>query len=107
MFIMEYNSFLSETELKMLGVAAATLVSIICISEFAKARSKKEPKQLHNRVRKIAFLIASKDGQLTIAETVRAAKRNGRNVFVVSDGSADRTAVEAKKAGARGLALKQ
>lgn len=58
-------------------------------------------------VHRIAILIASKNGEQTIAQTIKAAKKNGRTVFVVSDGSTDRTAKEAKLAGAKVLALRK
>jgi poly-beta-1,6-N-acetyl-D-glucosamine synthase len=58
-------------------------------------------------VRRIAILVASKDGEKTITQTVKAAKKNKRQVFVVSDGSSDATAIAAKAAGARVLALRK
>jgi biofilm PGA synthesis N-glycosyltransferase PgaC len=52
----------------------------------------------------VAVLIASKDGEKTIADSVRSAVGQA-SVFVVSDGSSDRTAEVAREAGAEVLAL--
>ncbi len=57
--------------------------------------------------RRIAFLIASKNGENTIADVVRSAKRSRRQVFVVSDGSTDMTAKNARLAGATVLNLRK
>lgn len=57
--------------------------------------------------RRIAILIASKDGAATIERTIKSAKRNRRNIFVVSDGSTDDTARLARRAGAKVLALRK
>jgi poly-beta-1,6-N-acetyl-D-glucosamine synthase len=56
------------------------------------------------RERSVAVLIACKNGEPTIANAVRSAVEQA-DVFVVSDGSTDRTAEEARAAGARVLAL--
>lgn len=53
----------------------------------------------------VAVLIACKNGEPTIANAVRSAVEQA-DVFVVSDGSTDRTAEEARAAGARVLALR-
>src|SRR5271170_7484462 len=50
-----------------------------------------------------AILIACKNGEATIAEAVRSAVEQA-DVYVVSDGSTDRTAEVAAEAGARVLA---
>lgn len=59
----------------------------------------------YGKVSKVAALIASKDGEKTIAKTVKAAVANRCDVYVVSDGSHDRTVSEASKAGAKILRL--
>lgn len=55
---------------------------------------------------RVAVLIACRNGGENIAETVRAARRNGSDVYVVSDQSTDLTAWNAAAAGARVLSLK-
>jgi poly-beta-1,6-N-acetyl-D-glucosamine synthase len=57
-------------------------------------------------LRSVAVLIACKNGEPTIANAVRSAVEQA-DVFVVSDGSTDRTAEEARAAGARVLALRE
>ncbi|MEX0881543.1 MAG: glycosyltransferase family 2 protein [Candidatus Saccharimonadales bacterium] len=75
-------------------------------------RAKKIKKQRGNRnypykkVSKVAFLIASKDGEKTIARTVKAALANKFPVYVVSDGSKDNTVIEALDAGGQVMWLK-
>ena len=61
----------------------------------------------YHRVRRVAILIASKNGEKTIGRTIRAARATGRHVYVVSDGSTDNTAEEAARAGAVVLPLAQ
>lgn len=56
---------------------------------------------------RVAVLIASKNGENTIGETIKYARRNRRKVFVVSDGSTDHTAKIAKSAGAEVLSLRK
>ncbi|MBA3758101.1 glycosyltransferase family 2 protein [Candidatus Saccharibacteria bacterium] len=96
-------------------MAFISVITILLVGVVAFFTSKK-PKNLDSNdylvgpykpARRIAILIASKDGEKTIAQTVRAAAKNGRKVFVVSDGSTDKTASEAKKAGATVLALRK
>ena len=70
---------------------------------FASAELKKAGR--YRQLRRVAILIASKNGEKTIGRTVRAARATGRNVFVVSDGSTDDTAGEASRAGAVVLSL--
>jgi biofilm PGA synthesis N-glycosyltransferase PgaC len=60
---------------------------------------------IYNNVSKAAILIASKDGEKTIAATVSAAIANGCPVYVVSDGSRDGTVHQAREAGAYVLEL--
>jgi poly-beta-1,6-N-acetyl-D-glucosamine synthase len=55
--------------------------------------------------RSVAVLIACKNGEATIANAVRSAVDQA-DVFVVSDGSTDRTVEEARAAGARVLPLR-
>lgn len=55
---------------------------------------------------KHAVLIASKDGEATISLTVRSVGKQSK-VYVVSDGSTDRTAELAREAGAEVLDLKE
>ncbi|MFI7021343.1 glycosyltransferase [Micromonospora sp. NPDC049900] len=57
------------------------------------------------RADQVAVLIACRNGAATIAETVRAARATGSDVFLVSDASTDDTARLAESAGARVLAL--
>ena len=59
---------------------------------------------LSNNTGRVAVVIASKDGEATIGDTVRSAAAQAA-VFVVSDGSSDRTALVAEQAGAVVLAL--
>jgi biofilm PGA synthesis N-glycosyltransferase PgaC len=54
----------------------------------------------------VATLIASKDGEATIARTIRSIREQS-DVFVVSDGSADDTAEVAAEAGAAVFALRE
>lgn len=77
----------------------------------AKKPSKKaggsRHKPLYKKVKNVAILIASKDGEKTIRRTVAAALSNRCPVYVVSDGSRDRTIVEALDAGAQVMWLKK
>jgi cellulose synthase/poly-beta-1,6-N-acetylglucosamine synthase-like glycosyltransferase len=57
------------------------------------------------RPRSVAVLIACKNGEATIGNAVRSAVDQA-DVFVVSDGSTDRTVEEARAAGARVLPLR-
>jgi poly-beta-1,6-N-acetyl-D-glucosamine synthase len=79
------------------------------LSEYKKAKAVKNgrlvPKNTYGKVSKVAILIASKDGQKTIAATVAAAVDNRCPVYVVSDGSSDETVNEARNAGANILEL--
>jgi biofilm PGA synthesis N-glycosyltransferase PgaC len=54
----------------------------------------------------VAFLIATKNGAATVAETIRSAEAQGP-VYVVSDGSDDDTVAVAKAAGAQVLHLER
>ncbi len=54
--------------------------------------------------RRVAVVVASKDGEATIGDTVRSVAGQA-TVFVVSDGSSDRTALIAEREGAAVLAL--
>jgi cellulose synthase/poly-beta-1,6-N-acetylglucosamine synthase-like glycosyltransferase len=62
---------------------------------------------IYTNPRRIAFLIASKNGENTIADVINSAKRNRRQIFVVSDGSTDSTARVARQAGATVLNLRK
>src|SRR5262245_48761162 len=55
--------------------------------------------------RSVAVLIACKNGEATIGDAVRSAVEQA-DVFVVSDGSTDRTVEEARAAGARVLPVR-
>lgn len=61
----------------------------------------------YKRVAKVAILIATKDGEKTIDGAVKAARKNRCEVYVVSDGSTDKTVSIARKAGARVLQLRK
>jgi cellulose synthase/poly-beta-1,6-N-acetylglucosamine synthase-like glycosyltransferase len=80
-------------------------------SEYKKAKRIKATdysrKPTFRTVRRVAILIASKDGEKTIAQAVRAAKNTRYRVYVVSDGSTDDTAKLAKQAGATVLTLRK
>ncbi|MBA3757415.1 glycosyltransferase family 2 protein [Candidatus Saccharibacteria bacterium] len=78
--------------------------------EYRKAKALKllpHKDYLYKKVSKVAVLIASKDGEKTITRTVKAAIANRCTVYVVSDGSSDKTVREARAAGAQVLGLKK
>ena len=54
---------------------------------------------------RVAVLIASRNGEATIGDTIRSIVTQAAGVFVVSDASTDRTAEVARAAGASVLAL--
>ncbi len=56
-------------------------------------------------VPRVAVLIASRNGESTIGDTIRSVVAQAAGVFVVSDASTDGTAEVARAAGARVLAL--
>lgn len=96
----------------MAFIAIVTVIFAGFIILFEKSNIfKKHKKSIsgvrYKRARRIAVLIATKNGEKTIALTVKAAKKNRRQVYVVSDGSTDNTAAVARKAGARVLALRK
>jgi biofilm PGA synthesis N-glycosyltransferase PgaC len=81
------------------------LLSMLAVySEYRKAKRKRLTlplcKYKYDEVKTVAVLIASKNGEKTIDGAVNAAKANGVDVFVVSDGSTDKTAAIATEAGA-------
>ncbi|HVV25964.1 MAG TPA: glycosyltransferase family 2 protein [Candidatus Saccharimonadales bacterium] len=84
-------------------------MSATVAGEYARANSnaRRTRPSKYKRLSKSAILIASKDGEKTIYQTVRAARATRYPVYVVSDGSSDRTAQEARRAGARVLALRK
>jgi biofilm PGA synthesis N-glycosyltransferase PgaC len=92
-------------------VMSLFLVFLTAFNEYVKAKrlnqSNKRQTHLYRKVSKSAILIASKDGEMTIYHTVRAAIANRYPVYVVSDGSTDKTVQEAKRAGAQVLALRK
>ncbi|HSX52934.1 MAG TPA: glycosyltransferase family 2 protein [Patescibacteria group bacterium] len=87
------------------------LVALSVYVEYKKAKTSKNRHShndyLYKQVRKVAVLIASKNGEKTIVAAVRAARANRYPVYVVSDGSTDNTAKVAKEAGARVLSLRK
>jgi poly-beta-1,6-N-acetyl-D-glucosamine synthase len=93
------------------SIAALTVLLTLAsvYSEYKKAKAfKKNPvvkNSPYKKVSKVAVLIACKDGEKTIAITVSAAAANGCPVYVVSDGSSDKTVSEARSAGAYILEL--
>jgi poly-beta-1,6-N-acetyl-D-glucosamine synthase len=95
----------------ILAIALLTVVLSIYFVYFEYKRAKFLRSHTPNKnyrfskIRKTAILIASKDGEMTIYKTVKAAKQTRYPVYVVSDGSTDNTAGEAKKAGAIVMAL--
>jgi len=99
--------------LLIMGVTLLTiLLAVLAVfHEYRKAQKAKllpsRGKYKYRHARKVAILIASKDGEKTIAASVMAARATRRQVFVVSDGSIDNTGAIAKAAGAHVLALKK
>lgn len=79
--------------------------------EYKRSKITKKParaqKYRYKTVRKVAILIASKNGEKTIAKAILAARKNRYTVYLVSDGSTDQTARIAKSAGAHVLALRK
>jgi poly-beta-1,6-N-acetyl-D-glucosamine synthase len=73
-------------------------------TEYKKSKAKKageyKIQRRYKKVRRVAVLIASKNGEKTIGATVKAALANNCDVFVISDGSTDKTVGRAWKAGA-------
>lgn len=91
-------------------VATVVLVAAVPLIAFldglARPSSVREASGPHYRtVRRVAVLIASKNGASTIAGAVAAVVRGGVDVFVVSDGSTDDTVAVASAAGATVLDL--
>lgn len=96
------------TALALVAVLLAGLVEFFERSKYRRRQAHGDVSTRYKTARRVAILIASKDGEKTIGQTVAAARRNGRMVFVVSDGSTDKTAAEARIAGASGvLALRK
>ena len=84
------------------------LTAISFITEYKKSRAVRPTAGTKFRqVRTVAVLIASKNGEKTIAAAVAAARKTRCAVFVVSDGSTDHTAKIARQAGATVLALRK
>ncbi|MGI9027476.1 MAG: glycosyltransferase family 2 protein, partial [Candidatus Saccharimonadales bacterium] len=96
--------------LLMITLLITLLAAAVTAYEYVVKKNQPTPKLkdvAYKKVRRIAILIASKNGEATIAQTVQAARQTGRQVYVVSDGSTDRTAQEAKQAGAQVLTLRK
>ena len=93
--------------LSLLITALALFVGLYQYYRRRFSTAKPETAGRYRCVRRVAILIASKNGEKTIGRTVHAAMATGRNVFVVSDGSTDDTAGEAERAGASVLSLVQ
>lgn len=97
--------------LMAIAVMMAILGLLSGYFEYRKTKFLKTSRQtnqfLYRKVSKVAVLIASKNGEKTIAKTVRAAAANRCAVYVVSDGSNDQTVKEAKDAGAQVLGLRK
>jgi poly-beta-1,6-N-acetyl-D-glucosamine synthase len=107
MFLANQASYL----IYCIAVLTILLAAVCVYFEYKKAKAIKnktatEDKR-YERVRKVAILIASKNGENTIDATVRAAIANRVDVYVVSDGSTDNTVVRAMKAGAIVYGLKE
>ncbi len=87
------------------------LVALSVYIEYRRAKARKSKYGSNGfsfkQVRKVAVLIASKNGEQTIAATIKAAKANRYPVYVVSDGSTDNTAKIAREAGAQVLQLRK
>lgn len=81
------------------------------LHEYRKANkaknSIKSKNFLYKKVTKVAILIASKNGEKTIDGAVQAARKNRCQVYVVSDGSTDKTVSVARKGGAQVLQLRK
>lgn len=106
------TTMINVTPWSLIVISAATALLALAtgVYQYYKAKFEKiqpEHERTYGHVNKVAFLIASKDGEKTIARTVRAAIANNEDVFVVSDGSSDHTAQEARAAGAQVLALQK
>lgn len=106
------NTIIDVTPWSLIVISALTafLAFATGVYQYYKAKfekAKPEHERTYGHVKRVAFLIASKDGEKTIGRTVAAAMANNRDVFVVSDGSTDGTAEEASKAGAEVLALEK
>lgn len=85
-------------------VAAATLVAFL--DGFVRPQSvQRTVGPQYRAVRRIAVLIASKNGEGTVAAAVKAVIGHGVDVYVVSDGSTDATVAVATAAGATVLDL--
>lgn len=95
----------------MAWISALTvgLVGVTATYEYYKLKHKPVSRRqfLYKRITKAAILIASKDGEQTIRETVAAARKTRCDVYVVSDGSTDNTVKLAKEAGAKVLGLRK
>jgi biofilm PGA synthesis N-glycosyltransferase PgaC len=109
--LMAINSPVINFFLPAVAGITALLAAAAVYSEYKKAKknrivdySRKHP---FRTVRKVAILIASKDGEKTIYQAVNAAKKTRCTVYVVSDGSTDETAKVAKQAGAKVLSLRK
>lgn len=72
---------------------------------FPQRVAPKTQKLQYGTIRTVAVLIASRNGEQTIGETVRAALKNNVPVYVVSDASSDDTVAVAVGGGAQVLAL--
>jgi biofilm PGA synthesis N-glycosyltransferase PgaC len=97
----------------ILSVSAITiLLSMLAVfSEYRKAKKNRISLSVEDykypEVKNVAVLIASKNGEMTITSAVNAARANGVDVFVVSDGSTDKTAAKASAVGANVYKLRK
>jgi biofilm PGA synthesis N-glycosyltransferase PgaC len=108
MFEFLWFFFVRVLPLALTIFSVATLLAVVILQAYNSIFSHESVATTrYKEVNRIAVLSASKDGEKTIAATVRAAKRNRRHVYVVSDGSKDGTVREARKAGAEVLALRK
>lgn len=107
MFQLNYFSYL------LISVTVFTVcLSIIAVhTEYKKSKkaklSRSHKEHPFKKVRSVAVLIASKNGEKTIAAAVKAARATRYPVYVVSDGSTDNTSLVAKDAGAHVLKLRK
>ncbi len=107
MFQINYFSYL------IISVTVFTVaMSVLAVyTEYKRAKKAKfarlNKKYPFKNVGKVAILIASKNGEKTIAAAVKAAKATRYPVYVVSDGSTDSTGLVAKNAGAQVLKLRK
>jgi poly-beta-1,6-N-acetyl-D-glucosamine synthase len=106
-------SFINQTSYLIYSIAALTILlsGVAIYSEYRKAKATQTKRiaesRRYRKVRHVAILIATKNGESTIEATVRAALANKVDVYVISDGSTDKTVNRAWKAGAIVHSLKK